>query len=86
MFEVRVVPIQITSRSRKHRLFMMIHFGAITSAKHGSVFKYLMITMQLFGISEDLKAIQPHDDDKFWKVNKYLLNYVNVVFCYRVFI
>lgn len=36
--------------------------------------------------AEDLKAIQPHSDDRFWKVNKCLLNYVNAVFCYREFI
>lgn len=36
--------------------------------------------------ADDLKAIQPHNDERFWTVNKCLLNYVNAVFCYREFI
>ena len=36
--------------------------------------------------SSDLKAIKPQSDDPFWKVNKYLLNYVNAVYCYHEFV
>lgn len=36
--------------------------------------------------SSDLKAIMPQSEDAFWKVNKYLLNYVNAVYCYHEFV
>ena len=36
--------------------------------------------------SRDLRSVRPQDGFDFWKVNKYLLNYLNAVFCYHEFI
>lgn len=50
-------------------------------------YMYLIDTYSIImDCSCDLQNITPKSEDAFWRVNKYLLNYVNAVYCYREFV